>query len=288
MLRLGRSDGSELSFELRAGFGVFDSWSVLSPQSTGLMVRVANNSDPTDTGLLDMVPATSTLGDAPLVPGTVLRDQLSGYYFKIDPFTGGAATLLASRQADFGDVVARDPGGGEAGPPGGGDQDGPGDPGFPADDGIPGGDGGGTALPPQPPVVDTPAPGPADSGGGSLPVPESPYVPPAPAPADGRAGVRAAAAVSLSSPRLRRGTAKLPANRRLRFAARGAGRLVITAGRRRVETRSATASFRLTKHQARRSTVRVVASRGALKRPLRLQLKVRAGRVTVTGGARTG
>lgn len=63
---------------------------------------------------------------------------------------------------------------------------------------------------------------------------------------------------------------------------------MITAGRRRVETRSATASFRLTKHQARRSTVRVVASRGALKRPLRLQLKVRAGRVTVTGGARTG
>lgn len=223
MLRLERiHDGSELFFEHRGAIASFDDWGDGAPASTGVMVRyVADPAGAGDSSLLDTVPQTATIADAPLQPGQTFRDERLGVTVTNAGIVLGKATLLVTGT-----------------PP--------------------------VAEPPAPPVAQT------------LPPPSrDPRVLAPPPP------VRAATKIALLSPKLRKGRAKLPKNRRLRFAAPGAGSLTITAGRRRLSTKAATATFRLTAAQRRHATVKVVARGGALAGTLRLTLQVREGKVTV-------
>lgn len=235
--------GPMINFELRRGIDRFDTWGAGSPQDTGVMVRIVND------------PLSYGAGDGGLLDmshsGVLDRDGIAlgaplqqGQTFR-DAHTGVEVTHMGTVAGKVTLSVY--------------------------------GTGG---TPPQPPAP----PPPSDPY-------TPPYVPPYTPPAGGTGGAtgtgggayetRPATKVSLERPRLRNGRAKLPSSRRIQVAAPGAAKIQIVAGKRRVTTLSGSATFRLTSKQRRKSTVKVVASGGTLKKTLRLTLRVRSGTITV-------
>lgn len=77
--RIKRSDGSVLILEYRQPKSGFESWEKDSPYVNGVIVRVMKYGSSTiQNWLVDTLPDTSTLADAPLMPEKSLYDTLSG------------------------------------------------------------------------------------------------------------------------------------------------------------------------------------------------------------------
>jgi chitodextrinase len=82
LVRLPRGDGSFFDLDIRATYGVFDTFSVGSAATTGVTIRLGYGSaspttNPQATLLLDSTPATSDLRDAPLAVGKTMTDPAS-------------------------------------------------------------------------------------------------------------------------------------------------------------------------------------------------------------------
>ena len=83
LVRVPRGDGFYFDLDIRATYGVFDTFSVGSPPVAGVSIRLGRGTaspttGPLPTQLLDTTPATTTLADAPLLVGRTLTDPVSG------------------------------------------------------------------------------------------------------------------------------------------------------------------------------------------------------------------
>jgi hypothetical protein len=83
LVRVPRGDGSFFDLDTKVPFGAFDNFGATSPVVTGVSVRIglgtaSPTTSPKQTLLLDSVPSTTTLTDAPLAVGRTMTDPVSG------------------------------------------------------------------------------------------------------------------------------------------------------------------------------------------------------------------
>ena len=82
LVRLPRGDGSFFDIDVRATYGVFDTFAAGSPATVGATIRIglgtaSPTTSPRATLLLDSTPGTSSLADAPLLVGKTMTDPVS-------------------------------------------------------------------------------------------------------------------------------------------------------------------------------------------------------------------
>ncbi len=82
LVRVPRGDGSFFDLDTRMTFGAFDTFTAGSPVTVGTSIRIGLGTasptwSPKATLLLDSVPSTSTLTDAPLAVGRTMTDPVS-------------------------------------------------------------------------------------------------------------------------------------------------------------------------------------------------------------------
>jgi hypothetical protein len=91
--RTGSATRPYYDLELRSAGGVFDNFSSASPAVQGVSIRTnpASVSPNTQSQLLDANPASSSLGDAPLAPGSTFSD--GNVSITVESVTAGVATV---------------------------------------------------------------------------------------------------------------------------------------------------------------------------------------------------
>ena len=91
-----------LQLELRSTVpgSPFESFAVTSPAVTGVTVRLAATAFGGNTRLLDAVPSTSTMTDAPFLPGKSFSDSSFGLRFDVVSVSGGTATIDVTSPRD--------------------------------------------------------------------------------------------------------------------------------------------------------------------------------------------
>jgi hypothetical protein len=82
LVRVPRGDGSFFDLDTRMRYGAFDTFTAGSPVTVGTSIRIGRGTasptwSPKETLLLDSVPSTSTLNDAPLAEGKTMTDPVS-------------------------------------------------------------------------------------------------------------------------------------------------------------------------------------------------------------------
>ncbi len=82
LVRVPRGDGSFFDLDTRMTYGVFDTFTAGSPVTVGATIRIGSGTAsptwaPEATLLLDSIPSTSTLVDAPLAVGQTMTDPVS-------------------------------------------------------------------------------------------------------------------------------------------------------------------------------------------------------------------
>lgn len=82
LVRVPRGDGSFFDLDTRMTYGAFDTFTAGSPVTVGTSIRIGYGTasptwSPQATLLLDSVPSTSTLSDAPLAVGATMTDPVS-------------------------------------------------------------------------------------------------------------------------------------------------------------------------------------------------------------------
>jgi hypothetical protein len=100
-IRISRGNGTYFFLEIRRPTGLyFDNFSSTDPAVKGVSIRLSNDwTSIIQSKLLDATPATSSFGDAPLLPGATFTDPLSGV--NITTLSVGAGG--ASVQIDWGE-----------------------------------------------------------------------------------------------------------------------------------------------------------------------------------------
>lgn len=101
-VRIARGDGTWLYLELRSPWGsYFDNFSPSDPAVTGVSIRISNDwTTIVQSQLLDMNPATTSFGDAPLAVGMSFFDPVSRATVSTTAVSGGVATVNVSWGAD--------------------------------------------------------------------------------------------------------------------------------------------------------------------------------------------
>ncbi|HYO42814.1 MAG TPA: hypothetical protein VES19_06395 [Candidatus Limnocylindrales bacterium] len=97
LLRIPRGDGTFFDLDIRTPYGAFDTYSAGSPVTVGVTIRIGvGTASPTTTPksslLLDSVPDTADLKDAPLTVGRTMTDPVSN--ISITPSSIGAAGIV--------------------------------------------------------------------------------------------------------------------------------------------------------------------------------------------------
>jgi fibronectin type 3 domain-containing protein len=93
-LRIRRSATQWIYCDLRSSGGPFEAFGAGSPATQGVMLRLGPAyTTRTQPQLLDATPATTSFGDAALLPGQSFDDPLSGVRITVDAVTGGTATV---------------------------------------------------------------------------------------------------------------------------------------------------------------------------------------------------
>ncbi|HVM20146.1 MAG TPA: hypothetical protein VM307_09315 [Egibacteraceae bacterium] len=78
VLRVLRPKGDYFYLEYRRPYGLFDTWATSSPVVNGVSIRIAPNTQRTQSQLIDTVPETTTFNDAPLAAGRTFTDPTNG------------------------------------------------------------------------------------------------------------------------------------------------------------------------------------------------------------------
>jgi chitodextrinase len=102
VLGIPRGDGSWFYLDYRRPYGTyFDNYSSTSGAVTGVAVRLAKGwSTITQSGLIDMVPSTTTFADAPLKSGRTFKDYAKGITITVSSLTTSTATVVIKLPAD--------------------------------------------------------------------------------------------------------------------------------------------------------------------------------------------
>lgn len=307
--------------ELRGPASPFDSWAATAAPATGLTIRlVPAVTGRASSKLLDMTPGTPTYDDAPLGEQRTFNDPVSGVRISLVSRQGRTAVVRVAGDAPVDTIApAFAPGGLRASVRGAqvvvswtaatdaygvdhyevlrDDIKVASQTGTVFTDVLPAGtdravydvravDAAGnaalagavtatvtpTAPPIAPDVTGKVRPTTPDAPGSAQPAPTKPAV---------KVALPAANKLVLASPGFVGRQAVLPRSRILKFAAPGAGQLVVTVnGRRVAKVSGAKATVRLTRSAGARGRVTVVATGGQLGTAQRLTLKVRRGVVT--------
>ncbi len=77
IVRIQRSSSEFYYLEFRQPYGLYDNFSTTAAAVSGVMIRIAPNDKRVQSKLLDMNPATSGFGDAPLAVGQTFNDPAS-------------------------------------------------------------------------------------------------------------------------------------------------------------------------------------------------------------------
>jgi hypothetical protein len=108
----GEPVSSWLAVELRSALGPFDAWSLGSPVTTGVSIRlVPDVAVATQSQLLDASPDTASFDDAPLQVGATVRDDAHAIAIRLDAIAGTTAAVTVTMPALVDDLAPTPPAG---------------------------------------------------------------------------------------------------------------------------------------------------------------------------------